>query len=360
MSAYLSGRCLRQEALLKEYNRLFEIYKINQIWKSKLCENRELVRQQFHGVAQTMRRIAEELNGVTNYDALSAEEIHCRMKNKGLPVQRIRVFQADCGRRSVHVWLQPPLANEQIHTAAGVLKSVLGASYTANEPELLDGVVRLQFYEVPQLKVSAGVAVGCKQDENGDSHALQNLSGGKYLAVLSDGMGSGRRASRESGALVELLENFMEAGFDKAVAVKLINSVLVMKSAEEAFATVDMCMIDLHSGEAEFIKNGAEPSYIKRQERTEVIRGASLPVGMMPGVEIETFAHRLKKGDMVVMLSDGMEMKQGKENWLRHTVECAEEGIPAQEFADRVMEKALALKGGIPDDDMTVMVLRIE
>lgn len=360
IGAYVSGRCLRQEALLKEYNRLFEIYKINQVWKSKLCENRELVRQQFHGVAQTLRQIAEELNGVTGYDALAAEEIHCRLKNKGVPVQQVRVLQAGSGRRSVHLRMPPPPSGEHIHTAATVLKSVLGTSFHASSPELLDGEVRIQFYESPRLRVSAGFATGCKQGENGDSHTMHNLSGGKYLAVLSDGMGSGRRASRESGALVELLEHFMEAGFDKTVAVKLINSVLVMKSAEEAFATVDMCMIDLYSGEAEFIKNGAEPSYIKRPERTEVIRSASLPVGMIPRVEIERFAHRLQKGEMVVMLSDGMQLKQGKEGWLRHAVESAEEGIPAQELADRIMEKALALKGGIPDDDMTVMVLKIE
>lgn len=357
---YVSGRCLRQEALFQECNRLFEIHKINQVWNSKLCENRELVRQQFHGVAETLRRISGELDGVTRFDALAAEEIYCRLKNKGFEGKEVRVLQADGGRRSVQIWGEPLPRKEQMHSIEGVLKSVLGTEFTAADPQTDKNKGMLRFYEVPRFQVCVGFSTGCIRGENGDSHSLGPLSDGKYLAALSDGMGRGRDANRESGALVELLEHFMEAGFDKAVAVKLINSVLVMKSAREAFATVDMCMIDLHSGEAEFIKNGAEPSYIKRCARTEVVRSASLPVGMMPRVEVERFAHRLHQGDIVVMASDGLKMKKGHEGWLRHSIDSAEAEIPAQELADRIMEKALALKGGIADDDMTVLVLRIE
>ena len=135
---------------------------------------------------------------------------------------------------------------------------------------------------------------------------------------------------------------------------------MVMKSANDAFATVDMCMIDLNTGEAEFIKNGAEPSYIKRGRRIETIRSASLPVGIISQVEIERFIHRLNKGDMVVMVSDGMELKQGKEGWIRHSLEKADPKMPPQELADRLMEKAIALKGGEADDDMTVIIHKLE
>ncbi|MEE1012976.1 MAG: SpoIIE family protein phosphatase [Clostridia bacterium] len=359
---YFHGRCLRPEALAKEFNRRCEIYKINQVWKNKLCENRELVSQQFGGVAETLRRISAELDGGTAFDSLAAEEIACRLKNKEPGLLQVRVLQLPHGRRSVRISFQSPFDEGVRRGIPGVLKGVLGVTFLPAGPpkELESGEVLLEFYETPRLQISAGVACTGKREENGDSHMLHPLQGGKYMAVLSDGMGCGRQANRESSTIVSLLEDFMEAGFDKSVAVKLINSVMVMKSVSEAFATVDMCMIDLYTGETEFIKNGAEPSYIKRPARTETIRSASLPVGVVSQVEIETFAHKLDKGDTVVMVSDGLELKQGHEGWIRHTLEKEESDVPAQELADRMMEKALTLKGGTADDDMTVLVLKVE
>ena len=357
---YFAGHCLRLEGLVKEVNRLFEIYKINQVWKSKLCENRELVGEQFSGVAQILEKISSELDREAAFDNLAAEEIRCRLEAKEIQVRSVQVVQALEGKRAVQVCIRKngPEVNEA--AIPPVLKSVLGASFTPSHLPVADGRngVTLQFHESPDLRIAAGFACTGKSDECGDAHMVNVLRGGKFIATLSDGMGTGHRASRESNAIVGLLEDFMDAGFDKTVAVKLINSIMVMKSANEAFATVDMCMIDLYTGEAEFIKNGAEPSYIKRKDGTETIRAASLPVGVISGVEIETFAHKLGCGDTVVMVSDGLEIRDGHEGWIRQTIDRAAPDIPVQELADQIMEKSVTLKGGEADDDMTVIVLR--
>ncbi|MBR5152065.1 MAG: SpoIIE family protein phosphatase [Clostridia bacterium] len=347
------GKCLRIEMLVKEINRLYEIYKINQVWKNKLCENRELVSQQFRGVGEILKRIGAQVEETAVFDFLAADEIAARLRSRGIALTRVQVFTMPQGRRTVELISPFPLSESVRLVIPSVLKGVLGGSFLAAEG--CDN----RYYEMPRLQVAAGFATTCKQEENGDSHALHRLRSGKFLAVLSDGMGCGYQANRESSTIVTLLEDFMEAGFDKGVAVKLINSVMVMKSANEAFATVDMCMIDLDSGEAEFIKNGAEASYIKHLDRVETVRSSSLPVGVVSGVEIASFAHQLERGDVVVMASDGLEMKQGHEGWIRHTVEHMSGDLPVQEIADRVMEKALCLKDGTVDDDMTVLVLKV-
>jgi len=352
--SFFQGRCIRLESLVKEVNRLFEIYKINQVWKSKLCENRELVSQQFRGVAEILKRISAEVEETAVFDSLAADEIAARLRGRGIVLHRVQVFTMPQGRRTVEIISSEPIGESQRLGIPSVLKGVLGSTFLADEGNTN------RYYELPRLQVAAGFATTCKQEENGDSYSLHRLRSGKFLAVLSDGMGCGHQANRESSTIVTLLEEFMEAGFDKAVAVRLINSVMVMKSANEAFATVDMCMIDLDSGEAEFIKNGAEASYIKRNKRTETVRSSSLPVGVVSGVEIASFAHQLESGDAVVMVSDGLELKQGHEGWIRHTVETMSPDLPVQEMADRIMEKALTLKGGTADDDMTVLVLKLK
>ena len=359
-----TAKCLHAETMIREMNRLFEVYKINQVWKTKLCENRELVSQQFRGVSRIFTSISEELAQDAVFDQLAAEELRCRMKAKEIPVLHVSVMRTPEGKKSVRMSITAQHLKAARLGAPAVLKSVLGTAFVfagATPSENTDSVT-LRFQEAPRLSISAGFACAGKpgeDGESGDSHMLNTLRGGKFIATLSDGMGTGRRAGRESGAIVHLLEEFMDAGFDKTVAVRLINSAMVMKSAGEAFATVDMCMIDLYTGEAEFIKNGAEPSYIKCGGKTETIRAASLPVGIISDVEIETFAHTLNPGDTIVMVSDGLEVRgDGKDGWIRQTVENAGGDVPVRELADRIMDKAVTLKGGQADDDMTVIVLR--
>lgn len=352
-----AGRCLNLTQLVKELNGLFEIYKINRVWKNKLCENREMAGEQFNGIAEILEQLSSELEMETSFDNLAAEEIKCRLSDKGIIAKDVEAVILQ-HRRMVRVCVNSD-ADRCVIT--GVIKTVLGAPFVQSHApvEEENGYITLQYNEAPGLRVTAGISFSGKSEECGDSHMLNELCGGKYLATISDGMGTGHAASLESNAIISLLDGFMEAGFDKTVAVKLINSVMVMKSAKDAFATVDMCMIDLYSGDAEFIKNGAEPSYIKRGRETETVRAASLPVGVISDVEIESFAHHLDCGDTVVMVSDGLEGRNGHEGWIKKTVSEADPRIPAQELADLLMEKSIVLKNGTADDDMTVVVLRI-
>ena len=59
------------------------------------------------------------------------------------------------------------------------------------------------------------------------------------------------------------------------------------------------------------------------------------------------------------MVSDGLEIKEGHEGWLRSTIAGANPDMPVQELADMLMAKSITLKGGEADDDMTVVVLRM-
>ena len=74
---YFSKKCLRLRGIVKEMNRLFEIYKINCVWKSKLQENRELAGEQLGSVAQILDSIADEMYE-ERIDSSSVEEIRIR------------------------------------------------------------------------------------------------------------------------------------------------------------------------------------------------------------------------------------------------------------------------------------------
>ena len=51
------------------------------------------------------------------------------------------------------------------------------------------------------------------------------------------------------------------------MAINLVNSVLVLGSEEDVTCTIDMSIVDLFSGEVEFVKIGAAPTYLRRESR---------------------------------------------------------------------------------------------
>ena len=81
----------------------------------------------------------------------------------------------------------------------------------------------------------------------------------------------------------------------------MINSALLLRRGEEAYATLDICHVNLFDGHAEFIKLGAVASFIWRRDRIISLRAVTLPAGILKQVEPEKNEMRLKDGDMILM-----------------------------------------------------------
>lgn len=364
---HFNEKCVRKLQLVTEINRLFEVYKINRIWKKKLAENRELTSEQFKGISEIIRNAAGDIGEEKTFDVIAADEITESLSILGIETERVEVICDQSGKQSVELSVigcaDENVCNDKIRP---VIKKILGINVSVPKiscDEGKYGKCRLRFCQAEGFDTKIGIA-GCAQgEESGDRHYTNYLSDGKFVVTISDGMGTGHKAALQSDTIVKLLGSFLEAGFDKTIAVKLVNSVMVMKSAHDAFATVDMCVIDLYTGEVEFIKNGAEASYIKHSDFTETVRTASLPIGIVSVVDIETFARTLSNGSMVVMTSDGVIAKNDDDTWLRQLIEVVDTDIPSQEFAEIILEEAVNRQkaAGIDTDgdDMTVICIKM-
>jgi len=189
-----------------------------------------------------------------------------------------------------------------------------------------------------------------------------NAGNGKYLVALSDGMGSGQKAATQSKTAISLLEQFMDAGFDKDTAVNLINSILVLKSSDESFTTIDLTIVDLYDGEAEFLKIGAVPTFVKREDAIETIRTVSLPAGIFSNINTELVHKKIDSGNFIIMMTDGIIdafKKEGRyeDNLINFIRDI--KTINPQVIADMILDEAYRLSKGIPEDDMTVLVAKV-
>lgn len=359
LNAHFGSKCGSIPRLTAELNNQLNIYRINSAWKKRLGESREVVSEQIVGVSKIINELAREINEDINYDSLTASELKVRIESRGVRVKDINVIRNREGKLKIEMRIRETDYNTR---GRGVIRAA-AENITGNKVDIYkireDGEsVMIMIDESEQYEIEQGYASVGASEESGDNFRCIMPGGGKFVITLSDGMGTGKRAASESQAIVELLDSFMRAGFDKRVAVKLINSIMVLKSANETFATLDMCIIDLHTGEVEFIKTGAEPSFIKQNGKVETVRSASLPVGLMPEMEVETFARHLREGDTIVMVTDGVETKVGGNKWIKGFMEGVCE-TSANDLAARLLDKAIEENNGAVSDDMTVISLKL-
>ncbi len=124
------------------------------------------------------------------------------------------------------------------------------------------------------------------------------------MMALSDGMGSGPRAKKSSSTVIKMLKKLITTGFDKDVSIGLINSSVNLNSNEETYATVDISVIDAITGNIEFVKNGACPTFIKTGNKVEIVKAVSLPAGIVENIDLVVYDKDLKGGEIIVMCSD--------------------------------------------------------
>ncbi len=232
----------------------------------------------------------------------------------------------------------------------------------ADETAQLEGKARME--STPVMRAVSAVARLPKRGVHisGDSYVATQLGQERFLLALSDGMGVGKGAASESKQCVTLLEQILSVGMATEVAVNTVNSVLLLRSTEEAFATVDLTLLDLTTGRAEFVKIGAAPTFLKRGSEVTVIKHASVPVGILSQVQVEPEFRQLRPGDLIVMITDGIwdvsKEESDKERWLIQHL-SREHSADPEEIAEGVLAKALEL---MPEasDDMTVLVALVE
>ena len=210
------------------------------------------------------------------------------------------------------------------------------------------------------LAYRVGMALRPKEGEavSGDSLTNFETADGTLCLLLSDGMGCGEEARRESAMAVRLLERFLRAGVEASGSLKTLNSALNLRAeVSDSFTTVDLMQLSLRDGTARVYKYGAAPSYVKRGKRVRRITGSCLPAGLQSAdTRPETTCFPLEKRSFFVMVSDGV--ADGNEDaWLQALL-ADYAGSDPQALAADILAASRAQRGGA--DDAAVIALYLD
>ena len=361
--------CARGDLFVETVNQVYEGYRRDRIWLGRLAECRELVSQQMTAVSDILSGLSGQLEVGYVFLEQAGQTLKEECAKEGIRLREVRVLEEKnrCGRQ-VQISFRGC-------GCRGICKSKILplVKRTMNRPMILkdantchcqkDGVCTLCFTEVPGFNLTTATAFSSAEENQpiGDTTAFLETDKGMALMALSDGMGQCSGAAEESRTAIELLEQFTEAGFERDLAVKMINSALLLRKGEETYATLDICAVDLFDGRAEFIKLGAVSSYISRGGRILTVTSHTLPAGILKQVQIVKNEMLLKDGDMIFLLTDGITEALGGENitagWLKEKLEKCSLSNP-QDAADYILKEAQKEIENVPKDDMTVLAGR--
>ncbi len=212
--------------------------------------------------------------------------------------------------------------------------------FTAAEKTLL--TAKIGTYQIPR-----GTNRVC-----GDCYEYFTDAAGVLYVILSDGMGSGSRARVDSAMACSVLSKLIKCGVSMKTALETVNTVLMVKSADESFATLDICRIDLNSGEGAVYKAGAATTYIKSEDKLVRASLASAPAGSGGQLTVPAQKFTVGKGDVIIMMTDGV---IPDEQWLSRELS---QRVEPNELSERIAKAARMDK--LKDDDISVIALVME
>lgn len=340
-------------------------------WHNRMSENRRVMAEQMKEIAVALKSFTINLGETEELPKERKRRILEELKKEGIKVARLSVkkrggylevmFTGAC--HGNHCLTKADVA-QALYRATGIM--MCPARETRN---VLSSTTDTMFFRQDTVyKALTGLARVAKSGESvsGDNYSFLELSGtGELLMVLTDGMGSGEMADRDSSNLIEALEYLMEAGFEKKSALRLLNTLFVANYEGKSFATLDMAAINLHTGICEIMKNGAATTFVKREGGVEMIASSALPVGVDLQAEPDVAVVQLQEGDMVIMVSDGVLDSFYERNIESDSQEEMATLIDrlyyknANDMANQILMNTLAHSTKEASDDMSVLVAGI-
>ncbi len=354
------------ERMTRAINSAYRISKMNFVWTSKLKEEKKNVGSQLNGVSKAISSIAEDIedSSIPKQDfANEKETISILLKEKEILLEQIEIEKKD-EIYSIELHIEKNIKRDISNYVLKIAQKALNEKLEIVNHEAVDleEVFTLKSEEKYTIEVGHAIAIKDGNTISGDSLLHARLQDGKFLLVISDGMGSGKEAKKSSKIVIDMLQKLLKSGFNKESSIDLINTNL-LNVGQDVYATLDLAIVDLYKGNVEFIKAGCAPTYIKNKKKVQIIKSATLPTGIVKNISKEVVERSIEDEELILMCSDGIidsnvEYKN-KALWVKYVLEDIENTNP-QKCADLILNEAIDNNYGKVKDDMSILAFKIK
>lgn len=366
----LKRRCLRLRELSVALNTQLEGLKVVHAYEKRLEVCHGMVNRQLIGLARIVEDFSEEMKKEVKKDEDLEALLVQRMAEKGLHFKELNVVELSDGEKEIRL-TQTPCDNGNwcASMVAPNVSQILDRTFILKNRHCEDkkgrGFCTYSLVPSRTLQIAVGKAYCPKEGVavSGDLCSALTLPNHQFALIMCDGMGVGSEAHTESSSAVSILEKLLLAGFLPQLAVRTVNTALLLKSSRENFVALDLVVINQINGQCDFIKIGGVPSLIRSTNGLRVVKSSSPPVGILEDVQPQIYRHLLKASDTIILMSDGVwdifDGVEGPQGWLEGLLEQVDSSDP-QVLADYLLFIAKKAAGNLAPDDMCVLVANLQ
>ena len=327
--------------------------------RRKVSQIRGVVTDQFEGLAMLVEELSGRWESYCCRDSRLEEKAQSCLTAQGLDPGEI-CCSLDRENRLLMDCEINPLKLPRLDKTALALEmgELLGRELELPQVRTVGGHAYLSWQERAVYTVDWGSSQLTETGSKitGDAYRSLTTDTGRFVLILSDGMGTGGNAAVDSAMTSDLLRRLLEAGAGCDAALKIVNSALLLKSGEETLATADVAAVDLFTGRAEFYKAGAAPTFLVKNGRAGYVQSDSLPAGILEGAAFEKSSLTLREGDRLVLVSDGVTATGA--DWVKSQLEAGASSSP-QQLAESLAKTARERQQPGREDDITVLVAEL-
>lgn len=336
-------------------------------WKHRYIESRQVMAKQYVELSQLMHTFQQEMKQTVDVTKQVESLIKKRLKETSICVEQMFMIEGENKRKEAILTLHTENGNcVTAKEIANIIGEILHCSFRPSmesRPVVTTNSSVIRLEEEPPYVMLYGVARASKEKGvvSGDNFSYTHLPKGKVMLGLCDGMGSGQQAYEESKSAIELTEQLLDSGFQPQTVVKIVHNALVLQKEELHPLALDLAVIDLYTGICEVIKSGATVTLIKKEEEIKCLEAEALPMGFLPEIEPKQMLYKLKDGDIIIMVTDGVIesfLGEDKEDSFKRF--CSRlKGSNPKDIANKILLTAMSRQNGVIRDDMTVLVAGI-
>ena len=265
-------------------------------------------------MAFIMQDCINESELLDNEEKRKISELRYRARECGIAAEEVHLYRKSDGHiqavMKVHTRWGNSVAMKDLTKVVASVLDLHMKPHKDTKSFVGKDLIEIIFEEEPSFYAVHGVARLTKDGApvSGDNFSFLEKEDGELVLSLSDGMGFGTRACKESELVVDLLERFIEAGFTKETAIRMLNS-----------------------------------------------------AGVSFEIEIEQATKQLFDGDFLVMVTDGVLeylCTEKPEETLEGIISEIKTNHPAL-LAKKILDKVMEYTGGEVRDDMTVLAAAV-
>lgn len=351
----LSAVCRKTDALARSFNDAYARFLQRSAQNKEILAVKKLASTQLRTASGVLEDLRQS-NAVAETAPFAAKTVFEILKKADIDIAGIHAEYDLQKRIFIHITFNIRPSRSCLQVIQDLLSEKLRLPF-AKAVRSDEKGLSFCFYELPAFSIACENAqhIGGKEQICGDSIACFKDTKGRFIAVLSDGMGTGERAALDSLMTTGLTQTLLQANLSPECTARLVNAALLLRSRQETVATLDIAVIDLYTGKVQIYKAGASFSVLQKKSSTAIIEQQSLPLGILDETDLACCEFDMSDGDCLYLMSDGASVLNAE--FFKSLQQNRRENL--SDSVEKILQEALRCSPPSRPDDITCIALRL-